>query len=152
MARCSYHPDVETEMSCAECGKPICPKEMVLTPVGYKCPEDARPKRSQYVLVKPKQLVRAILVGLGVSVLGGLIIAGIGWGGGFFLGIFWGSATSEAVRRASGGHRGGTVGTVAAVSLGVGWLAGNVVGFVGWLTFGIAVVVALVQLAVIELR
>ena len=151
MPRCSYHPDVETEMRCAECGKPICPKEMVLTPVGYKCPEDARPKRSQYVLVKPKQLVRAILVGLGVGVLGGLMIAAIGWGG-FLLGIVWGSATSEAVRRASGGHRGGTVGAVAAVSLGVGWLAGNAVGYVGWITFAVAVVVALVQLAVIELR
>jgi hypothetical protein len=149
--RCSYHPDVETEMRCAECGKPICPKEMVLTPVGYKCPEDARPKRSQYVLVKPKQLVRAILVGLGVGVLGGIMIAAIGWGG-FLLGIVWGSATSEAVRRASGGHRGGTVGAVAAVSLGVGWLAGNAVGYVGWITFAVAVVVALVQLAVIELR
>jgi hypothetical protein len=149
--RCSYHPDVETEMRCAECGKPICPKEMVLTPVGYKCPEDARPERSQYVLVKPKQLVRAILVGLGVGILGGLMIAAIGWGG-FLLGIVWGSATSEAVRRASGGHRGGTVGAVAAVSLGAGWLAGGLVGSVGWITFAVAVVVALVQLAVIELR
>ena len=151
MARCSYHPDVETEMSCAECGKPICPKEMVLTPVGYKCPEDARPKRSQYVLVKPKQLVRAIVVGLGVGILGGLLIAGIGWGG-FFLGILWGSATSEAVRRASGGHRGGTVGVVAVASLALGWLAGSAIGFVSWITFSIAVVVALIQLAVIELR
>jgi hypothetical protein len=91
------------------------------------------------------------LVGLGVGVLGGLMIAAIGWGG-FLLGIVWGSATSEAVRRASGGHRGGTVGAVAAVSLGVGWLAGNAVGYVGWITFAVAVVVALVQLAVIELR
>jgi hypothetical protein len=151
VARCSYHPDVETEMSCAECGKPICPKEMVLTPVGYKCPEDARPKRSQYVLVKPGQLVRAIVVGLAVGVVGGLMIAAIGWGG-FLLGIIWGSATSEAVRRASGGHRGGTVGVVAVASLGVGWLAGSALGFVGWLTFAVAVIVALVQLAVIELR
>jgi len=151
MARCSYHPDIETEMSCAECGKPICPKEMVLTPVGYKCPDCARPARSQYVLVKPKQLVRAIVVGLGVGILGGLILGAIAWGG-FFLGILWGSATSEAVRRASGGHRGGTVGVVAVASLGVGWLVSQATGGVGLFTVLIAVAVALVQLAVIEMR
>lgn len=151
MARCSYHPDVETEMSCAECSKPICPKEMVLTPVGYKCPDCARPARSQYVLVKPKQLLFAVLAGIGAGVLGGIVLGAISWGG-FFLGILWGSATSEAVRRASGGHRGGTVAIVASLSIGVGWLAGNAFGYVGFVTAIIAVVVALVQLAVIELR
>jgi len=151
VARCSYHPDVETEMRCQECGKPICPKEMVLTPVGYKCPEDARPKRSQYTFIKPKQLAKSVVVGLLVGVLGGIMIAAIGWGG-FFLGIIWGSATSEAVRRASGGHRGGTVGIVAALSIGAGWLFGGLVGSVSFVTAIIAVVVALIQLAAIELR
>lgn len=152
MARCSYHPDVETEVSCAECGKPICPKEMVLTPVGYKCPEHARPKRSEYVLVKPRQLLYAILAGLGVGVGGGLLVGLIGWWGGFLLGFVWGSLTSEAVRRASGGHRGGTVGAVAVVSLTLGGLAGHLVGSMGLFTVVAAIVVALVQLAVIGQR
>lgn len=151
MARCSYHPDVETEMRCQECGKPICPKEMVLTPVGYKCPEDARPKTSQYRLVKPKQLARAVAVGLAVGTGGGLLLGTVAWGG-IFLGIIWGSLTSEAVRRASGGHRGGTVGAVATVSLLLGWLASSLTGGVSLLTVVVAVVVALVQLAVIEFR
>jgi len=145
--RCSYHPDVETDLTCTECGKPICPKEMVLTPVGYKCPEHARPVRSQYTFVKPKQLAMAIGAGALVGVGGAFLIAAIGWGG-FILGILWGSLTSEAVRRASGGHRGGTVGTVAAVSIGVGWWLAPI----SWFVAVIAVVVALVQLAVIELR
>lgn len=151
MARCSYHPKIETEMRCAECGKPICPKEMVLTPVGYKCPEDARPKRGQYTFVKPKQLLKASAVGLAVGSLGGVVIAGIGYGG-FIMGILWGSATSEAVRRASGGHRGGTVGAVAVMSIGIGWLAGFLAGGVSPLTAIIAIVVALIQLAVIQFR
>ena len=118
MARCSYHPDVETELSCTECGKPICPKEMVLTPVGYKCPEHARPKRSQYTFVKPKQLALAIVAGVIVGIGGAFLVAAITGGFlGYFIGLIWGSVTSEAVRRASGGHRGGTVGTVAAVSI-----------------------------------
>jgi hypothetical protein len=151
VARCSYHPDVETEMRCAECGKPICPKEMVLTPVGYKCPEDARPPRSQYILIKPKQLAAASAAGLFMAVLSGLILAFIGWGG-LFIGLIWGSLTAEAVRRASGGHRGGTVGAVSVVSIGLGWLIGSTFGYVSLLTVIVAVVVALAQHAVIQFR
>jgi len=149
MARCSYHPDVETELSCTECGKPICPKEMVLTPVGYKCPEHARPERSQYVLVKPKQLAFAIAAGIAVGI-GGAFLVRMMIGGflGFFIGMIWGSLTAEAVRRASGGHMGGTVGAVAAICIGVGAFAAGVPLF----TAAIAVVVALSQLAVIGNR
>jgi hypothetical protein len=147
MARCSYHPDVETELTCTECGKPICPKEMVLTPVGYKCPDDARGARGQFQFVKPKQLAMALGAAAIAGVGGAFVVAAIGWGG-FFIGIIWGSLTSEAVRRASGGHRGGTVGAVAAGSIVVGTLLAGL----SWLTGIIAVVVALIQLAVIELR
>ncbi|HET6351039.1 MAG TPA: hypothetical protein VFG89_02765 [Coriobacteriia bacterium] len=151
MARCSYHPDVETEMTCQECGKPICPKEMVLTPVGYKCPEDARPKRSQYTFVKPKQLATAVGVGLVAGVGGGLLLGAVSWGG-LLLGVLWGMAVSEAVRRASGGHRGAAVGVVASASIFVGWLAGSFTGGFSLLTAIIAIAVALIQLAVIEFR
>lgn len=147
MARCSYHPDVETELTCTECGKPICPKEMVLTPVGYKCPDDARAAKGQYQLVKPRQLAMAIGAGALVGVGGAFLVAGIGFGG-FFIGIIWGSLTSEAVRRASGGHRGGTVGVVAAVSIILGTLLAGVSVLAGI----IALVVALIQLAVIEFK
>lgn len=147
MARCSYHPDVETELTCTECGKPICPKEMVLTPVGYKCPEDARVAKGQLRVVKPRQLVLALGAGLVTGVGGGLVLAAIGWGG-FLLGIVWGSIVSETVRRASGGHRGGLVGAVAAGSI----VLGSLIAGIGWVTALVAIVVALVQLAVIEFR
>jgi hypothetical protein len=147
MARCSYHPQIETELTCTECGRPICPKEMVLTPVGYKCPEHARAARGQYQFVKFRQLAMAVLTGLAVGVGGAFIVAGIGFGG-FLLGIIWGSLASESIRRASGGHRGGTVGTVAAGSLALG----TFVAGVNWITGIVAIVVALIQLAVIEMR
>ncbi len=151
MARCSYHPDVETELSCTECGKPICPKEMVLTPVGYKCPEHARPAKSQYTFVKGNQLLRAIIVGVVVGVVSGIVVGAVSFGG-FFVGIIWGSLTSEAVRRASGGHRGGTVGAVAVGSILLAWLVSMALGGVWFVTAIIAIVTALVQLAVIEWR
>lgn len=147
MARCSYHPDVETDLTCTECGKPICPKEMVLTPVGYKCPEHARAAKGQYQFVKPRQIALATGMGVVTGIGGAFLVAGIGWGG-FLIGIVWGSIVSEAVRRASGGHRGGTVGAIAVGCI----VAGTLVAGAGWLTALVAIVVALIQLAVIELR
>jgi len=145
VARCSYHPNVETELSCTECGKPICPKEMVLTPVGYKCPEHARPAKGQYTFVKPKQLAMAVAAGAVVGIGGAFLVAAIGYGG-FLIGIAWGALASEAIRRASGGHRGTTVGSVAAGSIALG----SLVAGVGLITAIVAVVVALLQLGVFE--
>ncbi|MGH2953618.1 MAG: rhomboid family intramembrane serine protease [Solirubrobacterales bacterium] len=42
MATCYRHPGRETNVSCANCGRPICPDCMTSTPVGMRCPECAR--------------------------------------------------------------------------------------------------------------
>lgn len=39
MAVCYRHPNRETGVSCANCGRPICPDCMTSTPVGMRCPE-----------------------------------------------------------------------------------------------------------------
>ena len=44
MATCYRHPDVETGVSCSNCGNPICPDCMTTTPVGMRCPDCARQK------------------------------------------------------------------------------------------------------------
>jgi membrane associated rhomboid family serine protease len=41
MATCYRHPHRETNVSCSNCGKPICPDCMTTTPVGMRCPECA---------------------------------------------------------------------------------------------------------------
>jgi hypothetical protein len=142
MPQCSFHPDVETEMSCAECGRAICPKEMVLTPVGYKCPVCAKPKKSQYTYIKPRQLLSAIAISAVVGVGGAFLLhAFIGRGSffGFFIGYGWGMLTAEAARRGSGGHRGRELAIVAAVALIVGGLlAGLPLLIVGIAVFGAA--------------
>jgi len=38
---CYRHPSRETGVSCANCGRPICPECMTSTPVGMRCPECA---------------------------------------------------------------------------------------------------------------
>jgi membrane associated rhomboid family serine protease len=42
MATCYRHPSRETGVSCANCGRPICPDCMTTTPVGMRCPECAK--------------------------------------------------------------------------------------------------------------
>jgi membrane associated rhomboid family serine protease len=42
MAVCYRHSDRETNVACSNCGRPICPDCMTVTPVGMRCPECAR--------------------------------------------------------------------------------------------------------------
>jgi hypothetical protein len=152
MPECSFHPGVETEVRCAECDRYICPKDMVETPVGYKCKVCARPARSQLVVVKPGQLLRASLVGGAVGIFGGVALAFVPLFG-IFSGFIWGTATAEATRRASGGHREWAVGIVAVVAIVVGMFAGALVtGRLNAFAAIVAIVVALVDLALLNWR
>jgi membrane associated rhomboid family serine protease len=42
MATCYRHPQRDTNVSCSNCDRPICPDCMTSTPVGMRCPECAR--------------------------------------------------------------------------------------------------------------
>lgn len=104
MPECAWHPGVETNVSCPECGRYICPKDMVDTPVGYKCRECGLAKRPTLGGVKPEQLMRGGAAGLGAAILGGVALALLPflnfWGS-----LFYGALVGEATRRGSGGHR-----------------------------------------------
>lgn len=151
MPECAFHPGVETEVRCTECERPICPKDMVPTPVGYKCKTCARPARSQYMVVKPSQLVRAILAGGSVGIGIGIMLAFLPFGG-IFVGFLWGAATAEAARRASGGHREWAVGIVAVAAILLGGFAGLLLGGPSPLAVVVAILVALADLALLQWR
>jgi membrane associated rhomboid family serine protease len=52
MAECYRHPGRETNVQCSNCGRPICPDCMTVTPVGMRCPECAR-DRTQVKRISP---------------------------------------------------------------------------------------------------
>jgi hypothetical protein len=99
--RCYRHPDRETRVSCASCGRPICTECMVQTEVGVKCPDDARlPRGAQAGVMKRDQIAKSLLAGVAVALLGALIVyfvlpqigfgrlilsAVAGWGAGIFV-------------------------------------------------------------------
>ena len=73
--KCARHRDVETNLKCGKCGKPICPKCMVETPVGARCPDCAKLYKLPTYQVSTKYYLRAIGTGLGMA-----IVCGIAWG------------------------------------------------------------------------
>ena len=73
--RCYRHPDRETRVSCATCGRPICTECMVQTEVGIKCPDDAMlPRGARAGVMKGGQVTRSLLAGIAVALLGAVIV------------------------------------------------------------------------------
>ena len=73
--RCAYHPDVETNLRCGKCGKPICPRCLVQTPVGARCRDCAKLHKLPTFHVTTKHYLRATGTALGMA-----IVCGIAWG------------------------------------------------------------------------
>jgi hypothetical protein len=73
--RCYRHPNRETRVSCATCGRPICTECMVPTDVGIKCPDDARlPRGARAGAMKTSQVLRSLLAGVAVALVGALVV------------------------------------------------------------------------------
>ena len=73
--KCATHPGVETNLRCGKCGKPICPKCMVQTLVGARCPECARLYKLPTYRVSTLFYLRA-----GGTALGMALVSGVIWG------------------------------------------------------------------------
>ncbi len=111
--RCARHPNQETNLQCARCGKAICTKCMVYTSVGLRCPECARERRSGINAPTPSTVRRAAVAGgavaLGLGVLWGLFPAY-----GFWIALLLGFGGGEIVSTAANRRRGPELQTVAA--------------------------------------
>jgi hypothetical protein len=70
---CAEHPDVETRLRCSRCGKPICPRCGVRTPVGMRCPDCAGTRAT--IVADRAGTLTAAAAGLAVA-----SAAGIAWG------------------------------------------------------------------------
>jgi hypothetical protein len=109
--RCYRHPDRETRVSCATCGRPICTECMVPTEVGIKCPDDARlPRGARAGVMKGNQIARSLLAGAAVALLGVPVVYAIFQIGflTFILSAVAGYGAGTLVHRA-GGRNGGPI-------------------------------------------
>src|SRR5688572_28257444 len=69
---CARHPKTETVLRCVRCETPICPRCLVHTPVGARCPDCARVRGVPMYNMGAKHYVlatlAALLVGLAMGV------------------------------------------------------------------------------------
>ncbi len=71
--RCATHPEIETNLKCGKCGKPICPKCLVQTPVGARCRDCAKLYKLPTYRVPAGYYLRAAGTALGMAIVCGLV-------------------------------------------------------------------------------
>jgi len=71
--KCATHSDVETNLKCGKCERPVCPKCFVQTPVGARCRDCAGMAKLPTFNISTPYFLRAIAVGLGMAVVCGII-------------------------------------------------------------------------------
>lgn len=76
---CQRHPQETTRLGCSHCNAPICPKCMVQTEVGIKCPDCIKSIKSHVLEIAPRQYlivgVLALLAGVGYGLLHGFFMS-----------------------------------------------------------------------------
>ena len=75
MTPCATHPNVSTNLKCSKCGKPICPKCLVQTPVGARCRNCAKFSVPPTFRIPGNYYLRAIGSAMGMAA-----VIGLAWG------------------------------------------------------------------------
>lgn len=122
--KCTYHPDVETELRCGKCGKPICPKCMVQTPVGARCSDCGQLQKLPTFHITKKYYLRAIVTATGMAFACGAV-----WWAvmpfsyfNFLLAAGFGYAIGEVISRSVNRKRGKGLALIAGVAVVVAYL------------------------------
>lgn len=113
---CQRHPDVETALRCGRCEALICPRCLVFTPAGARCPDCARLRRPPMYELGAREYALTLAVGVGIAFVlgvGGALLLPVGMRGGFFFltlavfgGTVLGGGVAEAFQRATRYKRG----------------------------------------------
>lgn len=135
--RCATHPDVETNLTCSKCLKPICPKCLVETPVGSRCRQCARLTKVPTFNVSGLDYLKAILIGLGAALGLGIIwllvrsVAPYLSFFNFFLAAGVGYGIGQAISLSVNRKRGRLLKVVASLCMIIAFVIGNQVLFFG---------------------
>ena len=122
---CYRHPNRETRVSCATCGRPICTDCMRPTDVGIKCPEDATlPRGARAGVMKPNQILWSFLAGAAVALVGiplvGYVIFTLPFQ--WLISIAAGYGAGTLVNRAGGRNGGPLAITISAIATAIPYL------------------------------
>jgi len=101
---CANHPTVATQLRCNRCGKAICSKCAVRTPVGYRCRECVREQQQVFETASTIDYPIAFVISAVASLVATWALSFIGFFG-LFVAPAVGVGVAEVVRRAVRGHR-----------------------------------------------
>lgn len=122
---CSYHPAVMTGLRCNRCGKPICPRCAVRTPVGMRCPDCAGVRGLPTYRTPANDLLKAAGAGLLVAVLVAVLWRSFPqWQ--FYLCLLLGFGSVEAMAAVANNKRGPDLRAAAFLAITVGLILSRV--------------------------
>src|SRR3974377_669498 len=84
---CYYHPNTPTELRCNKCGKYICVKDAVRTPVGYRCKECVKEQQDIFYNATPLDYVLTVVIACPIAFIAALIVQSLSGFIGPFIGI-----------------------------------------------------------------
>ncbi len=131
---CKRHPSVRTNLYCGRCGDPICPRCLVQTPVGARCPACARMSRLPTFNLSGQYFLRAGGAGLGLGVTIGLVwaffrvVPFFGFFS-FLIGAAVGYGIGEGIGLAANRKRGPTLAVIAGIAVVISYVTSI---FVPW--------------------
>jgi hypothetical protein len=102
---CANHPQTPTALRCNRCGKPVCVKCIVRTPVGYRCKECVRGQQQIFETVVWYDYVIAAVIAAPLAALAGFLVTSLGFFS-IFLAPVVGGLIAELVRLAVRRRRG----------------------------------------------
>lgn len=108
---CTVHPTVETSLRCNKCGRPMCNKCAVRTPVGYRCKECVRGQKQVFYNAQTTdpiiQFAITFVAAAIATPVAGLLNFGIfSWLIAFWAGSAAGALAADIAHRAVGKRRG----------------------------------------------
>lgn len=104
---CTVHPTIETNLRCNRCGRPMCTRCAVRTPVGYRCRDCVREQQDKFFDAQMLDYMLAGAASLAVSFFAAAFLARIGWFLiAFFLSPAAGGIIGTLVARLTGKRRG----------------------------------------------
>jgi len=133
-ARCFYHPDRETNVSCGRCERPLCPDCVRHGPTGVRCEECLSLSPRERGAASREQTGRGIGAAFGAAVVGGAVLGWLGFVNvvtALVLGFAVGSAAFVASRRHRDVTIQGAAGAMALFGLLVAVVMGSLSGAQG---------------------
>ncbi len=113
---CYYHPNTPTELRCNKCGKYICVKDAVRTPVGYRCKDCVKEQQDVFYNATPVDYVLTAVIACPIAFIAALIVPRLSIFA-IFVAPFVGIIIAEAIRLATSKRRGRYMWLVALVCL-----------------------------------